>query len=73
MRIMGDARDHGYCRFPAAATSLHGKSDLNSLDTTDLQKAYLPPHPPLCVPDASFPFAEIGTPVQCSRLGWALC
>lgn len=53
--------------------SLHGKSDLNSLDTTDLQKAHLPPHPPLCVPDASFPFAEIGTPVQCSRPGWALC
>lgn len=26
------ARDRGYCRFPATATSLHGKSDLNSLD-----------------------------------------
>lgn len=31
-RIMGAARDRGYCRFPATGTSLHGKSDLNSLD-----------------------------------------
>lgn len=73
MRIMGQAGDHGYCTFRATATSLHGKSDPNSLDTTKLQKARLPPHPPLCVPDAGFPFGEIGTPVQCSRPGWALC